>query len=623
MTLKTVDYDKLAKSMLRRPDQRPLWEWAHDYIDLRAGYAVAGKFDIQTCLWLKEPMQALLDPSVRNVTSMSGVQCLKTLLGEMWVCWVMVEAPGPLQWLQRTNMEANQHAKERALELIHACDPLKNLMTGRRGDEQNNFIKFQNGGYIRMEGAEEKGNLQRKSIRYQMCSEAWQWEEGRLGEAAARLTQFSHNSKRYVEGQAGHAEDDMTLHYLKGTQEVLHTKCQKCREPMPLKWSIIREDGSRAGMVWEHKKDASGNVDIARAQETVRYECPKCGEPHIDDPLTRRRLMNDCFYISENPNASETHRSFRYNQLISPTIPWVEKIDQWLFARREFRKGNELPQIEFLQKVCAEPDDPMGRVAHLQTVSYTPGDGWQKELYRFLTVDVQQDCFWFVIRAWAEDGDSRLIDCGQETTWNDIESKADEHGVYWPNVGIDSGFATMTVYQQIVNRSRIINHPKLGKKVRVMWRAMKGNDRLDGFTHYVTLSNGAKQPVKKPFCTGEQKGDPNSGKIGQGRGLKAPLVNWSNPLIKDIFVNLRDGNGASWEAFDNVSDDWKQQMHSERREELRGGKYRYEQIGKRPNHLLDCECMNIVFACKAGIINTARDPSKTQPEASTSSTNHA
>ena len=53
MTLKTVDYDKLAKSMLRRPDQRPLWEWAHDYIDLRAGYAVAGKFDIQTCLWLK------------------------------------------------------------------------------------------------------------------------------------------------------------------------------------------------------------------------------------------------------------------------------------------------------------------------------------------------------------------------------------------------------------------------------------------------------------------------------------------------------------------------------------------------------------------------------------------
>ena len=41
------------------------------------------------------------------------------------------------------------------------------------------------------------------------------------------------------------------------------------------------------------------------------------------------------------------------------------------------------------------------------------------------------------------------------------------------------------------------------------------------------------------------------------------------------------------------------------------------------DHLLDCECMNIVFACKAGIINTARDPSKTQPEVSTASTSRA
>ena len=72
---------------------------------------------------------------------------------------------------------------------------------------------------------------------------------------------------------------------------------------------------------------------------------------------------------------------------------------------------------------------------------------------------------------------------------------------------------------------------------------------------------------------------------------------WSNPSIKDIFSNLFHSDGF-------VADDAPEVWHTHIRAEVKvavknplTGRTRmvWKQIGKQ-NHLLDCECMNIVGA---------------------------
>ncbi|MCB1209484.1 MAG: phage terminase large subunit family protein, partial [Verrucomicrobiales bacterium] len=53
--------------------------------------------------------------------------------------------------------------------------------------------------------------------------------------------------------------------------------------------------------------------------------------------------------------------------------------------------------------------------------------------------------------------------------------------------------------------------------------------------------------------------------------------------------------GPAWEIAEDAGDDYLGQMESEHRVR-KGGKWLWEQIGKRPNHYWDCEAMQVAAA---------------------------
>ena len=53
--------------------------------------------------------------------------------------------------------------------------------------------------------------------------------------------------------------------------------------------------------------------------------------------------------------------------------------------------------------------------------------------------------------------------------------------------------------------------------------------------------------------------------------------------------------GATWEVPDDIDDDYLAQMESEQRVKD-GGKWIWKQVGKRPNHYLDCEATQAAAA---------------------------
>ena len=80
---------------------------------------------------------------------------------------------------------------------------------------------------------------------------------------------------------------------------------------------------------------------------------------------------------------------------------------------------------------------------------------------------------------------------------------------------------------------------------------------------------------------------------------------WSNLNIKDTLARLRRNQdperGATWEVPDDIDDDYLAQLESEQRVKA-AGKWLWKQVGKRPNHYLDCEAMQAAAATMLKLI---------------------
>lgn len=599
-------------------ESRPLWQWAHDEVDLPPCYAVPGQFNVDRVPFICGPADALTAPSVRVVVCQSSVQSLKTLLGELWLLHSIVNNPGPTQWLQNTDEEAKEHAEERFQALVDGCDSARRMLTANRWDRKTSSIVFKHM-FLRMEGSENIKNLQRKSIKNQMCSEVWQWPAGRLSEAEARLTQFTYNSKRYIESQAGIAGDDMDLAFRSGDQNVWHIACESCGHLQPMRWSAMRQDGTRAGMIWDDgARRADGTWNLTKLQPTIRYECVRCGHGHIDDIRTRMLLNSTGRYVQLNPDAPSHIKSFSWNQLTVENLSWFRQVQRWLEAREQAHIGNEVPMREFMQKVLAEPYDPAkaNNVEKQPTVAIDLSGGdaqWPGEKYRFLTVDVQEDHFWALVTGWTQGGDSIVWWFGKLASWSEVSAMQDQWKIPARCVFVDSAWRTREVYAECVQRGseEVVD----GHKRWVSWRALKGDERHE-FIAFISRGPNRGKRIGRPYGWPPSKGDPMLGAHVQSemRGVMCPLISWSNPSIKDIAAARRDGKakGCKVMIHEQVDASFTQHMFSERRtrvfDKVGRERHRWERIGKRPNHGWDCMCMAIVAACLARVIGGADHP---------------
>jgi len=130
---------------------------------------------------------------------------------------------------------------------------------------------------------------------------------------------------------------------------------------------------------------------------------------------------------------------------------------------------------------------------------------WERETRRFLSVDKQEWGYPFVIRAVADNGDSRLIGLGVTaatclTSYDEIELKAKEYQVEPQRVLIDSGYETREVYAQAARRG---------------WTCMRGVDRAELFRHMIEIVDPNTKMIRKvaielPYST-LQWADPFTG----------------------------------------------------------------------------------------------------------------
>ena len=655
----TSEYlDGLWREQMRPLDTRPIYQWIAEEGELPNCYAVPGRFDVSLVPFVKEPLEALRDPRIREVVNMSSVQCLKTLIGEFWLLWSIENNAGPTQWLQPTDEEAREHCEERFLKLVENYPRVHRFYSSNRHEKKTTAIIFKHM-WMRMEGCG-LTNLQRKSVKNQMCSEVWQkehWVPGRLKEAEARLTQFSFNSKRYIESQPWETirdidhqiiGDDILVAWLKYTQKRWGFRCLSCGKAQAWDWEVIRNDNSRAGLRWTSDKsdgsDISEHGTLRRGvAESIRYECVHCGRPHADDPLVRGRMMANGLYLPQNPELARESRewtrigsgeSFSVNQLCMPNIPWVSQVEDFLKAMDQARKGFDLPLKLFFAKRQARSYDAEahGHYNRMPTITLEsqPGAGQDRlkpELQHegivfdvpLMGVDVQQDHFWALVQYWNRNGDILTVWAGKLYTWQEVRDKQLEWKVPDDDVMIDCAHRGIEVFQHCVRnghwhsaerglQAASSTEPAAVPKYWLCWNACRGSDR-PWFIYIPRRGRDKGKRLPLVFEWPNQWGDPMSGLRAEDPnreelaeamrkeeiGRFCPLHTLAGPTLMDFALARRDGKSQA--KLLTVRGDWNEQLnrqwHSQRKEN-KNGKFVYVKF--RDDHLLDCFRMIIAKA---------------------------
>lgn len=602
----------VLEAVARKEDSDPA-EWAEDQ-----GFYIAGsRFRKDATWYLNEPFMALKDPKVISVTCISSVQSGKSVLAQIFAHWFSCERGGDILMYYQTLDDANdtfdtryadQYKKIKRLKDIKSPDPHK-TSKGKVIHKDGTSIYFLSGG--------NKKKRQARTAKVVICDEVAQYEYEALDEIKKRTTRFDKTSSKHLfvttperkfkeKRRIGDdpAPTPAYNEFISGTQEVAGYKCD-CGA-----WSEV----SKKNFLWtdpetgKELKDENGIWDFLAVEKAIRFVCTGCGEELYDNPTTRAKMKKGGEYKVMNPKALEVggriKRTFRWSIFCASWVPWFNPIKEFLLANEVAKKGDFEPLREVVRKNFAEFWEDMTYQSNRMLVSgdyegkisedYKNvwfADEWENTYkkngvaIRVLSVDVQSESFWFIVREADIHGNSRLRACGNVTGWADIEEWRQRLDITNKLVFVDSswkghGSIMNEIYRECYDRQ---------------WTALKGEDRES-----YRWKNGDLRPFSELDYRDGGQGTKAQGK----RGARRFFRRFSNPALKDHLHLLMTGSTELyWGVASNVPDTYLKQMESEVKSDVTG---RWEAIN-RDNHLWDCEVMSMIAFYLLGLFGSKSD----------------
>jgi phage terminase large subunit GpA-like protein len=253
--------EQIWRNAWRPPDRRPPWAWCEEHITSIPYSPIPGRFRSANSPWMREPMEALVDPKIRVVSIIASIQSGKTSVGELGLAHIIANHPGPTLWLDQTDDDAKDQSESRLQKLFDECEPVKALYPANRHKKRNNTIHFANGMTLWVLGANNKTNLQRRSIRWLVCDETWRYKNGHMAEAEARVTAFGWLGKCLFMSQGGEEDDDTHRKFETTSMREWTFVCPHCHHRQPFKWEQVE---------WsKDARDESGEWDFQQVRDTT------------------------------------------------------------------------------------------------------------------------------------------------------------------------------------------------------------------------------------------------------------------------------------------------------------------------------------------------------------------
>jgi len=588
-------FEAKIRRVFRPDDGGDIVDWLQENIRQIPFSPMPSGFRVRETPWLAEPLRACADPEIRLVQIIAPIQSGKSLLAEMLSCFIIARQPAPTLYLNDTDQNAGDWLQSRLRVLWENVPPVLAKLNKDETDRKSGTIQTAEMTFWCL-GAFNEKNLQRRSIRWLVADETWLYPRGHLAEASARVTSFGWLGKRIFMSQGGFQGDETEEVWTTTDKRVWSFACPECGFKQPWNWNQIR--------IPEEAITKDGDWDFQIVKAKTQYECEGCKHKFADTRTNRDAMNSRGLYIPTNPNADKAQVGFQWNALAARS--WGNLAEMYLRAKTILdANGDASPFRIFKQKQLAEFwSDAPDSFDVLQTIGeYKMGDEWDKQAFldpqtrklhsdktkekqistRFMTVDVQRQGFYCLVRSWAEGGESRLFKWKYVTTWDDVVDMAKACGVIPAFVFVDCG----DQYDDVIRQCGINK-----------WTALRGDQRYD-FAWRVQTTQGLKM-VAKVYAPARM--------VNVGTGA-VRVHHFSNLALKDQLSRMRKSGRHSCSA--DAGQDYLEQMESEVRLKNANGRPEWKRIGKRANHLWDCEVMQFVPALSFGLlVQPAVAPSK-------------
>ncbi len=603
--------EQTIRSAWPMPDRSEIWDWAARNIDFGSAEAFKGRYNVENVPWIREALRAAKNPYVRKITFIGPPQISgKTKMAETVLAHRVTHQPAKMAFNTVTNVKAEAWSETRLQQLIHCCPAMRERFSDNRHHKKKARIIFRDGTFLIIQGAELDRNRQADSIEFQINDELHLWQRPWYKEMLSRTEAYVKTRKIINISVGGLKGSELHEEWLSGNQGEWCHHCPACAQPFEYVFDHRRPDCNIRFDLSKAIQHADGRLDLTEFNKTVHVVCQnlKCNHPiYWSEDLLIRLNLNGV-YIFKNPDANPENVSLHVNAFAIGRKPWAEIMEPWV--RLHMRGGIFSSDIlkEFITQQLAEfwEDRPVTVNRELRLGNYTRKDmlkpgGWVKEWIRVITFDNQRGSQgdiphrWFVCRAFATDGSSRLVDCGRLNEWEDCRSKQRELSVPdWspqrpgPWSAVDRAFDPTEV-------DKICSHYK--------WFGLLGQDTPEFLHGPKSIYAGQRMLFSE-----ERYIDIGFGTETSGREFAIYHL-WASQKVQDLLAALREGKAQDWELPSDIMEfcpEYVDHINSHRQKLVLDPKTGQEQlvwakIGGWADHLLDCESMLVVLGLMAGI----------------------
>ncbi len=561
-------------------DELGVVAYCEKYVSL-ANSAINPRFTIEATNYLREPMEAMADDDVREVWISAAVGGGKTTMLEAFNQYAISEEPGNMMLATQNVAESKRWMETRFLPSLKMNEKIVPLLPSGKNKRKIRMEEIVFAHMFFQIGGANKNFVQSKSCRWVELDEVWTFPQGIVEDARMR-THDRANSCIIGVSQAGYVGDDFDVAISESLRHEYGFDCPCCGDWQAYDWGQMKYE--------DIKDDESGERIWDKTRESVYYECRHCEERIEDNVKNRRQLSSNGSYQCEGNQHKTARKAYTFSAMAVWRVSWAKLVEEYLTAQDEEKKGNWEPMAQFVQKRLSKSwEEPVESVQlGEQGEAYSLEEYWDGaevdgELSRFLTIDVQQDHFWAVIRAWRGDGSSRLLYAGKLQTWDALRQLQGRFKVQNKCVLVDRGYKK----DDVAEASMAAMH----QDDKFPWLPTLGEEADEGY-----LTTRGRYKFKLPYSQLYTAITLN--------GLRYRYIKFSNLLAKDMLARYMSGHAAPWETPIDIGDDYKIQVQNEAKEEIRPGKYRYNIVKKHlGNHLFDCEVLQIVGASLMRIIN--------------------
>ena len=363
----------------------PLSSWADEHRVIGDGAGPEpGKWRTDRTPYMKAIMDAVTDPSTREIVMCTGVQLGKTELLLNTICYYMLHEPSPVLLVEPSEDLYEDIGCDRVDAMIRSMPelrPLFGLQEDRQKSKKTGQLKLNvkrfPGGYLRLASAASPTDLKSRPIRVVLCDEIDTFPARSDGNAVdmaiGRATNFV-DRKVLLTSTPGALRSSEIWRRL-GTCAVheYRVPCPHCGEAFSWKWAMVKWDDDNP--------------------QTARMECPSCGGDFRDSGPAPYTLLSRGSWVHVSGELNSGRVGFHLPGLYSPWMPLSGIVNEWLAANQT----RDIDRLRtFIQDRLAEPWDERPPAWHSTGGGATRSRFESKPDHssiRYLTagIDVQRD----------------------------------------------------------------------------------------------------------------------------------------------------------------------------------------------------------------------------------------